>query len=75
MTPEWQQELEQYVAWIAQILHQEAQAQGLLMLRRSAHVEIEATVREQMQAHGLPQIGIFLSTRSVPCRSEPMNEP
>ncbi len=71
MTPEQQQELEQHVARIAQILHQDAQAQGLPM---SSLAEIEATVREQMQVHVSPQIGIFLSTRSVPRTSEPMNE-
>ncbi len=72
MTPEQQQELEQHVARIAQILHQDAQAQGLPM---SSLAEIEATVREQMQAHVSPKIGIFLSTRSVRRRSVPMNEP
>lgn len=71
MTPEQQQELEQHVARIAQILHQDAQAQGLPM---SSLAEIEATVREQMQAHVSPQIGIFLSTKPAPRQSEPMPE-
>jgi uncharacterized membrane-anchored protein YhcB (DUF1043 family) len=71
MTPDQQQELEQHVAPIAQILHQDAQAQGLPM---SSLAEIEATGREQMQAHGSPQIDIFLSTRQVPRKSETMNE-
>lgn len=68
MTPEQQQELEHHVARIAQILHQDAQAQGLPM---SSLAEIEATVREQMQTHVSPQIGVFLSTRPVLGKSEP----
>ena len=63
MTPEAEQELNQCVQRIAQILHQDAQAQGLPMSRLE---DIEATVREQVQAHVSPQIGIFLSTKPVP---------
>jgi hypothetical protein len=62
MTPEQQAELNQCVHRIAQILHQDAEAQSLPMSRL---VEIEATVREQLQAHVSPQIGIFLSTKPV----------
>ncbi|UIE35998.1 ISKra4 family transposase [Leptodesmis sichuanensis] len=63
MTPEQQQELEQHVARIAQILHQDAQAQGLPM---SSLAEIEATVREQMQVHVSPQIGNFFIDQVSP---------
>jgi hypothetical protein len=41
-------------------LYRDAQAEGLPMSRLA---EIEATVREQLQAQVSPQIGIFLSTK------------
>lgn len=60
MTPEEQQELEQCVQRIAQILHRDAQAQGMPMQRLA---DIEVTVREQIQTHVAPQLGVFLSTK------------
>ena len=71
MTPEAQQTLNHHIQQIAQILYQDAQAQGLPMGRLE---DIEATVREQMQAHVSPQIGIFLSTRPVPPKVKGTNE-
>lgn len=71
MTPEEQQELDQCVDRIAQILHRDAQAQGLPMSRLA---DIEATVRAQMQTHISPQIGIFLSTKATPPNRESMSE-
>jgi len=56
MTPEEQKERQQCVHRIAEILHRDAQGQGLPMSRLA---EIEAMVREQMQAYVFPQIGIF----------------
>ena len=69
MTPEEQQELNQCVHRIAQLLYRDAQAQGLPMSRLA---EIEATVREQLQAQVSPQIGIFLSTKQAPQQQEPI---
>jgi hypothetical protein len=71
MTPEEQQELNQCVQRIAEILHQDAQAQGLLM---GWLEDIEATVRGQVQAHVSPQIGIFLSTKRVQPKQGHTNE-
>uniref|UniRef100_B8HP65 Uncharacterized protein n=1 Tax=Cyanothece sp. (strain PCC 7425 / ATCC 29141) TaxID=395961 RepID=B8HP65_CYAP4 len=71
MTPEAQQQLNQHLQQIAQILYQDAQAQGLPMGRLE---DIEVTVREQLQAHVSPQIGIFLSTRQVPPSQRDTNE-
>jgi hypothetical protein len=71
MTPEAQQELNQCVQRIAQILHQDAQAQGLPMGRLE---EIEATVRKQVQAHVSPQIGIFFSTKRAHPKQGKTNE-
>jgi hypothetical protein len=63
MTPEEQQELDECVQRIAQLLHGDAQAKGMPVQRLA---DIEVTVREQMQTHVAPQMGVFLSTRLVP---------
>lgn len=63
MTPEQQQEFDHCVQRLAQLLHQDAQEQGLPM---KTLAEIETTVRHQIQTQVSPQLGIFLSTRRVP---------
>lgn len=60
MSPEEQQELNTCVQRIAQLLHQDAQAQQLPM---GDLAQIEQTVRHQLQTHVAPELGLFLSTR------------
>lgn len=71
MTPEQQRELNEHVQRIAKILHQDAQTQGLAM---SSLADIEETVREQIQGHVSPQIGIFLSTKLAQDKQESISE-
>lgn len=63
MSPEQQQELNACVQRLAEILYQDAQAQGLPM---GTLVEIESTVRQQLLSQVSPNLGVFLSTKSVP---------
>lgn len=56
MSPEDKQELDQYVQAIAKLLYKDADKSWLQTLG-----EIELVVREQLQEHVNPQIGIFLS--------------
>lgn len=58
MTPEEQAELEQCANRIAQILYRNSDPAQLQSLEA-----IEQTIREQAQAHVLPQLGLFLSQR------------
>lgn len=58
MTPDSRQQLDSHVRAIAQILHEDAQAQGLPM---NSLADIEQTVRAQLQAHVSPGLGNFLS--------------
>lgn len=56
MTPEEKQELEQHVQAIAKLLYQDADKSRMTNLG-----EIEEVIREQIQEHVSPQVGVFLS--------------
>jgi hypothetical protein len=56
MTPEEQRELTVCVNRISEFLHQEAQVQCLPM---NILAEIESTVRQQLQTHVSPTMGLF----------------
>lgn len=58
MKPDTRQQLDAHVRAIAQILHEDAQAQGLPM---DSLGDIELTVRAQLQTHVSPGLGVFLS--------------
>lgn len=56
MTPEEKQELDQHVQAIAKLLYKDADKSRMTNLG-----EIEVVVREQLQEHVSPQLGVFLS--------------
>ena len=56
MTPEEKQELEQYVQAIAKLMYKDADKSRMTNLG-----EIEVVIREQLQEHVNPQLGVFLS--------------
>jgi hypothetical protein len=56
MTPKEKQALEQHVQEIAKILYGDADKSRMTNL-----AEIEVVIREQLQEHVSPQLGIFLS--------------
>lgn len=58
MTPDDRQQLDSHVRAIAQILHSDAQTQGLPM---DSLEDIEQTIRAQLQRHVSPGLGNFLS--------------
>ena len=58
MTPDKQAQMDAHVRAIAALLHADAKAEGMPMATLG---EIEQTVRQQMQTHVSPGIGIFLS--------------
>ena len=62
MTPETHQQLDTHVQAIAQILYDDAQANGLPM---DSLEDIEHTVRAQLQSHVSPGLGNFLSKQLV----------
>ena len=62
MTPDTHQELDSHVRAIAQILYDDAQANGLPM---DSLEDIEHTVRAQLQSHISPRLGNFLSKQIV----------
>ncbi|UBF30243.1 hypothetical protein K9N68_34035 (plasmid) [Kovacikia minuta CCNUW1] len=55
MTPEEKQELDQHIQGIAKILYGDADKSRMTNLG-----EIEKVIREQLQEHVSPQIGVFL---------------
>lgn len=59
MTPEEKQELNEHVQAIAKLLQKDAGERPMNTLS-----EIESVVREQLQTHVAPQLGIFLSKKS-----------
>lgn len=63
MPPKSRQQLDNHVRAIAQILHEDAQAEGLPM---DSLADIEHTVRTQLQAHVSPGLGNFLSKQTAP---------
>jgi hypothetical protein len=58
MTPEQEQALQEHVQAIAKILYENTPAEQLKTLGG-----IEQAVREQMQKHVMPEVGVFLSQR------------
>jgi hypothetical protein len=56
MTPEQEQALQEHVQAIAKILYENTPTDQLTTLGG-----IEQAVREQMQNHVLPEVGVFLS--------------
>jgi hypothetical protein len=56
MTPEKQQALQKHIKAIAKILYDDTPAEQLTSL-----AGIESAVRNQMQKHVMPEIGVFLS--------------
>ena len=58
MTPEQDQALQEHVQAIARILYENTPAEQLKTLGG-----IEQVVREQMQKHVMPEVGVFLSQR------------
>lgn len=75
MTPEDQAQLQQCVDTIAQIFYRNSEPEQLQSLEG-----IEQAVREQAQAHVLPQLGLFLSPpppkphRAIPGDSKASSE-
>ena len=67
MTPEDRQQLDSHVHAIAQILHRDAQTEGLPMDSLEA---IEQTVRAQLQAHVSPGLGNFFIQTTCPAAGE-----
>lgn len=62
MTPEEEQALQEHIQAIAKILYKNVPPEQLKTLGG-----IEQAVREQMQKHVMPEVGVFLSQR----RQEP----
>jgi hypothetical protein len=56
MTPEKKQALEKHIQEIAKILYSDADKSRMTNL-----AEIEVVIREQVQEHVSPQLGVFLS--------------
>jgi len=56
MTPEQQQALQENIRAIAQILYEDTPPERLTTL-----AGIEQAVRDQMQKHVMPEVGVFLS--------------
>lgn len=56
MTPEQQQALQEHIRVIAQILYEDTPPERLTTL-----AGIEQAVRDQMQKHVMPEVGVFLS--------------
>lgn len=67
MTPEEKQELDQHVQAIAKLLYKDADRSRMTNLG-----EIEVVIREQLQEHVSPQLGVFLSRAS---QALPMDTP
>lgn len=65
MTPEKQQELNQYIQAIAKILHEEADSKQIKNLEG-----IEKTIREQTLEYITPQLGFFLSQKQQELKRE-----
>lgn len=58
MTPEEEQAIAYHVRELAKLLYKDADTRQLPLMNLG---EIEATVREQVQKHVTPEMGIFLS--------------
>lgn len=60
MTPEQQQALQAHIQAIAKILYDDTPPERLTTL-----AGIEQAVRDQMQKHVMPEVGVFLSKRKL----------
>lgn len=58
MTPEEEQTVAYHVRELAKLLYKDAESSQMDMTHLG---EIEATVREQVQKHVTPEMGVFLS--------------
>ena len=58
MTPEQKQALQEHIQAIAKILYEDTTPERLTSL-----AGIEEAVRNQMQKHVMPEVGVFLSKR------------
>lgn len=65
MTPEEKQELDQHVQAIAKLLYKNADKSRMTNLG-----EIEVVIREQLQEHVSPQVGVFLSRALLAQRTD-----
>jgi hypothetical protein len=65
MTPEEKQELDQHVQAIAKLLYKDADKSRMTNLG-----EIEVVIREQLQEHVSPQVGVFLSRALLAQRTD-----
>jgi hypothetical protein len=73
MNPDQRATLKAHVREIAKILHEDAKDKGMPV---SSLGEIEQTVREQLQRHVSPELGIFLSMKALgPILEKPENSP
>lgn len=71
MKPEQSAALKCHVREIAKILHEDAKEQGMPV---ESLGEIEQTVREQIQSHVSPELGLFLSMKALgPIQERPAN--
>lgn len=59
MTPEQQKALQEHIQAIAQMLYEDTPKEQLTTL-----ASIEQAVRNQMQEHVMPHVGVFLSQQS-----------
>ncbi len=60
MTPEQKQSLQEHVQAIAKILYEDTSPEKLTTLGK-----IEQAVRDQMQKHVTPEVGVFLSPQQA----------
>lgn len=73
MKPEKRAALKAYVREIAKILHEDAKEKGMPV---DSLGEIEQSVREQVQTHVSPDLGLFLSTKALgPTLEKPESSP
>lgn len=73
MKPEQRAALKTHVHEIAKILHQDAKEKGMPVTSLG---DIEKTVREQVQSHVSPDLGLFLSMKVLgPILEKPENSP
>lgn len=71
MTPEQRVALKAHVREIAKILHEDAKEKGMPV---ESLGEIEQTVRQQLQTHVSPELGLFLSMKVLgPILEKPEN--
>ena len=71
MTPEQRAALKAHVREIAKILHEDAKEKGMPV---ESLGEIEQTVRQQLQTHVSPELGLFLSMKALgPILEQPEN--